>query len=256
MINLVNLNPKNAVIKQVNSLLSKRLVDMERQCWENSQYSRRECIEMVGIPNSVNNNELEHKVLIVFQKVGCELSPRDFKACHRLRKNSNSVVVKFSRRKVCEQIMSVKKDLKKLKMQDIGLSGNQSIFINTSLCTYYRMLWSKCKRLYEAGNIRYFYISCDTIKIKITENSSHIAITHTQNFTKYFPEVDSLPTALQNIVALFKCCLCVDLIAGFVRVVKLIVLLQKFARQVPFSGSSYDTETTLLITVRTGFGVV
>ena len=178
MINLVNLNPKNAVIKQVNSLLSKRLVDMERQCWENSQYSRRECIEMVGIPNSVNNNELEHKVLIVFQKVGCELSPRDFKACHRLRKNSNSVVVKFSRRKVCEQIMSVKKDLKKLKMQDIGLSGNQSIFINTSLCTYYRMLWSKCKRLYEAGNIRYFYISCDTIKIKITENSSHRAITH------------------------------------------------------------------------------
>ena len=48
--------------------------------------------------------------------------------------------LKFSRRKDCEQ------DLKKVKMQDIGLSGNQSIFINASLCPYYRMLWSKCKR--------------------------------------------------------------------------------------------------------------
>ena len=55
--------------------------------------------------------------------------------------------LKFSRRKDCEQIMSVKNDLKKVKMQDIGLSGNQSIFRNASLCPYYRMLWSKSKRL-------------------------------------------------------------------------------------------------------------
>ena len=59
---------------------------------------------------SVNNNELEVKVLIVFQKIGCELSPRDLEACHRLRKNSDRVIVKFSRRKDCEQIMSVKKN--------------------------------------------------------------------------------------------------------------------------------------------------
>ena len=87
---------------------------------------------MVGTPNSVNKNELEDQVLTVFKKIGYELSPRDLEACHRLRKNSDRVIVKFSRRKDCEQIMSVKIDLKKVKMQDIGLSGNQSIFINTS----------------------------------------------------------------------------------------------------------------------------
>ena len=48
---------------------------METQCWENTHYSRREYIEMVGIPNSANNNELEDKVLRVFQRIGCELSP-------------------------------------------------------------------------------------------------------------------------------------------------------------------------------------
>ena len=87
--------------------------------------------------------------------------------------------MKFSHRKDCEQIISVKKDLKKIKMQDIGLTGNHSIFINTSLSPYYRMLWSKCKRLHELGNTTNFYISSGTIKVKITSNSSPIAVTHT-----------------------------------------------------------------------------
>ena len=87
--------------------------------------------------------------------------------------------MKFSHRKDCEQIITVKKDLKKIKMQDIGLTGNHSIFINTSLSPYYRMLWSKCKRLHELGNTTNFYISSGTIKVKITSNSSPIAVTRT-----------------------------------------------------------------------------
>ena len=99
---------ESVVIKQANSLLSKRLVVMERQCWANVQYSSRECIEMVRIANSVNNSQLEDKVLIVFQKIGCEISP-DLEACHRLRKNSDREIVKFSGHEDGEQIMSVKR---------------------------------------------------------------------------------------------------------------------------------------------------
>ena len=110
------LESKNVVIKQANSFLSKRLVDTERQCWANAQYAKRECIEVVGIPK------------IFFQKIGCELSPRDLEACHRLRKNSDRVMVKFSSRKDCEQIMSVKKDLKKGKNARHWVN-RQSIYI-------------------------------------------------------------------------------------------------------------------------------
>ena len=78
---------------------------MERKCWVNAQYSRREWTGVVDIPNSGNNNELENKVLTIFQKIGCELSPRELEACHQLRKNRDRVIVKFSRRKTCEQIM-------------------------------------------------------------------------------------------------------------------------------------------------------
>ena len=62
------LESENVVIKQANSLLSKPLVEMEWQCWANAQYSRRERIEVMGIPNKVSNNELQDKVLTVFRK--------------------------------------------------------------------------------------------------------------------------------------------------------------------------------------------
>ena len=80
-------------------------------------------------------------------------------------------------------------------MQEAGLPGNRSIFINTSLSPYYHMLWSKCKRLHDLGKISNFYISSGTIKVKISENRNPISITHTQDFVKYFSEVDLLPTS-------------------------------------------------------------
>ena len=58
------------------------------------------------------------------------------------------------------------------------------------------MLWLKCKWLHGLGNITNFYISSSTIKVKVIKNNSLIAITHTQDFTKYFPEFDLLPTLL------------------------------------------------------------
>ena len=89
----------NSVVKQANSLLLKRLVDMEKQCWTKAQYSTRECLEVVDIPDSVQNNELEEKVLSIFKKIGSEVSPRDIEACHRLKKDNDRVIVKFSQRK-------------------------------------------------------------------------------------------------------------------------------------------------------------
>ena len=49
---------------------------------------------MAGIPNSVNNNEIEDKVLTVFKEIVCELSHHELAAYHQLKKNSDSVIVK------------------------------------------------------------------------------------------------------------------------------------------------------------------
>ena len=61
------------VVKKVNTLLNKRVVDMERQCWANAQYSRRDYLEVAGIPLDVSDEDLISKVLKVFNEVGCEI---------------------------------------------------------------------------------------------------------------------------------------------------------------------------------------
>ena len=51
---------------------------------------------MVGIPDSVQNNQLDDKVPTIFKTIDSEKSPRDIEACHRLKKDNNRVIVKFS----------------------------------------------------------------------------------------------------------------------------------------------------------------
>ena len=71
----LKLQSELAVSQQVNSLLSNRLTNVERQCWANVQYSRRECLDVVGIPSEVGADVLEEKVLNIFGKLACDIPP-------------------------------------------------------------------------------------------------------------------------------------------------------------------------------------
>ena len=48
--NFAKLEVELVVTKRVISELCKRTVKMERQCWTNAQYSRRQRLEVAGIP--------------------------------------------------------------------------------------------------------------------------------------------------------------------------------------------------------------
>ena len=100
-----------AVTKNVNNLLLTRLTTLERLCWANAQYSRRECLDIVGVPDEVSGEVLEEKVLKIFGKLGCDISPDRIEACHRVGRTTDTVLVKLSKRKDCQHVWSVKKDL-------------------------------------------------------------------------------------------------------------------------------------------------
>ena len=85
---------------------------MERQCWTNAQYSRRECLEVVAFSREVEQKDLEGKVLSLLKKVYCKTDPDNIKDCHRLSKKSDNVMIKFPRRKVFQHVLWVKKDLR------------------------------------------------------------------------------------------------------------------------------------------------
>ena len=73
-----------SVSKTVSSLLTEQMNNVERQCWSNAQYLRRECLEVVGIPSSVSLKDLEGKVYPVFNRIGVAVKPDDIEACYRL----------------------------------------------------------------------------------------------------------------------------------------------------------------------------
>ena len=178
-----------AIVKNVNSKLVEQLVQTERQCWENVQYSRREYLELTGIPTSLKDDVLEEKVCGIFHEHGVEIGQRDIQACHRIK--NNRTIIKLSNRKDCLQVLRPKKRLKDLDGTTLNLRSDSKIFINKSLCGYYRGLWNKCKRLKGDKKIHQFYTKNGIIRLKLVENGSLKTITHVNDLKNLFPDIDT-----------------------------------------------------------------
>ena len=71
--NYIKLDSEFSVARQVNNKLKEHIVSLERQCWSNSQYSRRECLEITGIPVKTNQKDLENTALDIFRKLDVEI---------------------------------------------------------------------------------------------------------------------------------------------------------------------------------------
>ena len=117
-------------------------------------------------------------------KLGSDIPQERIEALHRISNKNSTVIVKFAKRKDCLQVWSVKKDLQKIKIEDVNLSGQNKLSSKRILCPHYKVLWSR------KGKNLNFYISGDTIKIKVSENSSPLSITHVDDFGKYFPDIN------------------------------------------------------------------
>ena len=181
-----------SITKLVNTKLKEKVVSLERQTWSNSQYSRRECLELSGIPETIENKDLEGTVLSIFEKLDVMVDPRNVEGCHWIKpsKGAKKVIVKLSRRKDANKICLLKKGLKGMNLSSFGI--NSAVYINESLCTYYKMLWGKCRKLLSNKYIHSFWVTHGTIKLKTVENGRVYAVTHQNNFVELFPDNDIL----------------------------------------------------------------
>ena len=57
---------------------------IERQCWSNSQYSRREYLEISGIPDKTDHKDLEDTALNIFRKLDVEIDSSNIEDSHWL----------------------------------------------------------------------------------------------------------------------------------------------------------------------------
>ena len=92
--------------------------------------------------------------------------PGHIESCHRIKFNTEpkKVIIKTSRRKDAVKIRRAKKGL------DLSwIVINSAVFINDSLCWYYKNPCAKCKKLWLNKFIHSFRTSNGSIRLKRTE---------------------------------------------------------------------------------------
>ena len=113
------------VSKSVTEGMKNHIVVLESKCWSNEQYFRREYLEIFGIPSDTEAGKLEETLLNVFEKLDFDVDPINVKDCHWLktRNSSKKVIIKLFKRKDDDKIGQVKKKLKSLNLESMGISS-------------------------------------------------------------------------------------------------------------------------------------
>ena len=170
-----------------------RLVQVERNLFLSDQYERRDCVELVGIPDNVQQKDLENVVIDAFAVAGVTVVPRDFQACHRL-KNKSTVIAKMTNRKDVQSLLIAKKLLREPNdegRKKLNIDAGAKIYVNESLCGPFRYLLGKCNALYKRKQLAGFWTRNGCIKIKLNSDNSDdegaiVSISHIEDLHKIF----------------------------------------------------------------------
>ena len=78
------------ITKNVNSRLEERIINLEKNQAKGEQYSRRNNVELSGIPNSICDEDFENTVINISKESGIDVDTRDIEGCHQLPVSRNS----------------------------------------------------------------------------------------------------------------------------------------------------------------------
>ena len=126
--------------------------------------------------------ELIEKVTVVNVHQDC------LESCHLLTSSKKKKIIdKFSRQKNAESVLQNKNKFKNFNPWSIDNDSN-NVFINGSLCRYYKFLWSKCKNLWTEKWIEAFLVSNGKIKLRIEPEEAVSRISLVQDLQKLLPD--------------------------------------------------------------------
>ena len=95
----------------------------------------------------------------------------DIEGYHRIGKgNSQTLIVRFVKRKFCNLVLDKKHELKKIGNAKLCLQINVKLFPSKNLSTFYQRLAWKCRELKRASKIHSAFRTKDIVKIRHTMN--------------------------------------------------------------------------------------
>ena len=96
-----NLQDENKRLKTEGNVLENEIINLEIPNSNVDQYSRRNNVEIPGIPESVCESQLEENVVDILKAIYVNITSNEIEACHRLGKKKENVIVQFINRKYC-----------------------------------------------------------------------------------------------------------------------------------------------------------
>ena len=84
------LQSDTVIIINVNRKLEEKIAYLEKNQVKGEQYTRRNNIEISGIPIKIPNEDLENTIITICKDSGVEIEPKDIEGCHRLPLSRNS----------------------------------------------------------------------------------------------------------------------------------------------------------------------
>ena len=169
------LKEDNARLGNKVELLEKKLTEVEISLNKLEQYTRRNNIEIQGIPLWIPDEKLVEKVIDVFGAINIAITKNDVEDCHRLGKSLKNTIVRFANRKHCNAILS-----KKFETCE-------------NLTPYNQHLAWKCRELKRAGIIHSSWSSKGIVKLRLTANTNTkhehpIPIDHEDGIAGLYPD--------------------------------------------------------------------
>ena len=162
-----------------------RFVQLERKLNLQKQYERRTCIEISGIPETIEDGDIEDAVIKVLKSAKAKAHSKfpshlDIHAAHRKGKKG-VVICKFVNRKFAYSALY---NSSNLKDSDVFENG-EAIYINPSLCPEFGFLHFAVRKAKKNKIIHSYKVRHGVMYIKKTENDREVEISHESDLVLY-----------------------------------------------------------------------
>ena len=182
--------------KSFNSYLLTRIIQLEHNAVTNSQYSRRETIELNPVPAEIYEDVLEESICRALSLTGVNVVPEDLHSCHHM-KRLDRVKVKF---KCCKQKQSLiykRKNLGTKSQELTNLKFLGRLFVSKSMSNENQQLAYKCQHLKSARKIHSTWFFNNAVNIKLMEHGRIHKIFHVTDIENLL-EIDNLEQCINN----------------------------------------------------------
>ncbi|XP_077283179.1 uncharacterized protein LOC143909153 [Arctopsyche grandis] len=123
---------------------------LEQKLNEKEQWSRRNNIEIKGVPLFKSENLID-TIVNLSKKINYPITPNQInfvaRVPSRINNNSKPIVASFHNYHLKEEFMLAARRLKSLSSKDLGYSDDKRIFVNDHLTVSNKMLLTKVKAL-------------------------------------------------------------------------------------------------------------